>query len=381
MAAAVKSALPIVLVCGEDDLAVKQRARQLYQQWCTEVGGMDHEIIDAGAATGSEALRALAKLREALQTLPFFGSAKVVWFQNCTFLVEEGPGAPQAVTASLVSLADELKALRWNDLRLLISAGKVDRRRTFYKTLDKIGSVEAYAGLSVEDRDWADQAEACVQQELRALKKTMTEEALGELVAAVGPNLRQLRTETEKVTLFVGDRTSIGLDDVLAVVSRNKQARAFALGDALGDRDLPKLLRCLDAEVWEMRLDSQKTPIGILYGLIAKVRVLLLLKELLRLRLVKPEPDYARFKAQLPGVPTNLLPEDKRYNPLAMNSYVLFKALPQARQYSSEELVRAMDLLLACNQRLVSSGLDKVAVLQQTLVQIVGTSPTKRPSR
>jgi hypothetical protein len=40
-----------------------------------------------------------------------------------------------------------------------------------------------------------------------------------------------------------------------------------------------------------------------------------------------------------------------------------------------------MDLLLACNQRLVSSGLDKVAVLQQTLVQIVGTSPTKRQSR
>ena len=35
------------------------------------------------------------------------------------------------------------------------------------------------------------------------------------------------------------------------------------------------------------------------------------------------------------------------------------------------ELVRAMDLLLQCNRRLVSSGLDEALVLQQTLVQIV----------
>ena len=33
-----------------------------------------------------------------------------------------------------------------------------------------------------------------------------------------------------------------------------------------------------------------------------------------------------------------------------------------------------MDLLLHANQRLVSSGLDERIVLQQTLVQIVGTA-------
>jgi hypothetical protein len=60
-----------------------------------------------------------------------------------------------------------------------------------------------------------------------------------------------------------------------------------------------------------------------------------------------------------------------------MNPYILFKALPQTSRYSSAELVRAMELLLACNQRLVSSGLDDAVVLQQTLVQIVGT-PTEQ---
>ena len=65
------------------------------------------------------------------------------------------------------------------------------------------------------------------------------------------------------------------------------------------------------------------------------------------------------------------LPEDRRFNPRSINPYVLYKALPQVKRYSQAELVRAMDLLLQCNQRLVSSGLDEALVLQQTLVQIV----------
>lgn len=79
-----KHSAPLVLVCGEDDFAVKQRAKQLYLQWAEELGGMDHEIIDAAVSHSGEALKALAKLREALQTLPFFGSGKVIWLKNCT---------------------------------------------------------------------------------------------------------------------------------------------------------------------------------------------------------------------------------------------------------------------------------------------------------
>ena len=71
-------------------------------------------------------------------------------------------------------------------------------------------------------------------------------------------------------------------------------------------------------------------------------------------------------------VPADQLPADRRFNPLALNPYVLYKALPQVKQYSQAELVRAMDLLLQCNRRLVGSGLDDSLVLQQALVQIVG---------
>jgi len=108
---------------------------------------------------------------------------------------------------------------------------------------------------------------------------------------------------------------------------------------------------------------------------------MLLLKEMVREGWVKPEADYGRFKAQLERISPEQVPQDRRFNPLAINAYVLFKALPQVKKYSQGELVRAMELLLRCNQRLVSSSLDESLVLQQTLVQIVGDAETRPAAR
>jgi len=369
--AVAKHSPPLALVCGEDEFAVKQRARQIYLQWTEDVGGMDHEIIDAAVANSGEALKALGRLREALQTLPFFGSGKVIWLQNCTFLGEERAATAQAVTDSLVGLAQELKDFEWQNVRLLISAGKVDKRKVFYKTLAKLGTVETLSGWSADDRGWADQAEVWARKAIHARQKDISDEALAELVTRVGANARQLDSEIEKLVLYVGGQKEIQADDVAAICTRSKTARAFALGDALGDRDLPRLLRCLDESLWEVKLDPQKSEIGLLYGLISKVRAMILLKEMMSEGCVKPDMDYNRFKAQLERVPAEQLPEDRRFNPLAINPYVLYKALPQTKRYSQAELIRAMDLLFECNHRLVSSSLDESLVLQQALVQIV----------
>ena len=371
---AVQASAP-ALVCGDDEFAVKQRAKQLYLQWCEELGGMDHEIIEASVTNGGEALKAIARLREALNTLPFFGSGKVVWLRDCNFLGDERAASSQSVTETLGELAEELKHFDWSPnrgVRLLISAGKVDKRKIFFKALDKIGSVDSFSAWSADDKGWAERAEVAARAAVRGRKKEISGEALAELVERVGPNPRQLENEIEKLCLFAGNREMIEVAEVAAVCTRNKTARAFALGDALGDRDLPRLLARLDEELWEAKFDSQKSEIGLLYGLISKVRAMLLLKEMLREGWIKPETDYNRFKAQLERVPADKLPTDRRFNPLALNPYVLFKALPQVRRYTQDELVRAMDLLLRSNQRLVSSGLNETLVLQQSLVQIVG---------
>lgn len=375
----VAASAPLVLVFGEDDFAVQQRGREFFRAWQEELGGEDHETIDARVGNGGEALAALNKLYAALNTLPFFGGGKAVWFKDCSFLGDDRTASSGTVTEALGELADTLKKFDWRGVRLLITAGKVDKRKTLFKTLQKAGAVEEFAGWSANDRDWVDRAEMLVREALRARGKSIDEEGLAQLVQNVGPHPRQLQMEVEKLATYAGESPEIGRADVSAICVRNKQAQAFALAEALGDRNLPVALRILDEELWSMQFDKQKSEIGLLYGLITKVRVLLMAQELMRGGKLKPATQYAAVKSQLERLNPDEFPKDRRYSPLGVNPYVMFKAAPQARNYSAGELVRAMEVLLESNRRLVSSGTEERLVIQQALIDIIGEAP--RPAR
>ncbi len=112
------SLAPLTLVFGEDDYAVQQRGREIFRDWQAELGGMDHETIDARVGNSGEALNALKKLHEALNTLPFFGGGKAIWFKDCSFLGDDRTSASGAVTEGLADLADTLKKLKWGSVRL-----------------------------------------------------------------------------------------------------------------------------------------------------------------------------------------------------------------------------------------------------------------------
>ncbi len=287
------------------------------------------------------------------------------------------------MTGALTDLAKSLKEFRWDSIRLLVSSSKPDKRRLFFKWMEATGRVELYAALSADDKDWATRAEGEVIKAIRAAGKDIRDDALAECVARVGPNLRALINEVEKVILYVGDRKIVSVDDIRAITTQQKQAQAFALGEALGDRDLPRLLRLLDRELGEIRsgIEKGKSEIGVLYGLISKVRALLVLRELRDRSLLKPVSDYNAFRAQVERIPAGQLPEDRRFNPLAGHPYVAFQAFRQSDNYLLPELTRAMELLLEANLKLVGSSMDEGAVLRQALVEIVGTQPREKVRR
>jgi DNA polymerase-3 subunit delta len=275
------------------------------------------------------------------------------------------------VTEALGELADELKSFKWEGVKLIITSPKVDKRKVFYKAIDKLGTVESFTGWSIDDKDWIDAAEMAARQQLRELKKEISDDALGLMVANVGPNNRALTMEVEKLSIYVGERAKITVGDVEAIVSRNKQAKSFALGDAVGGRDLPKVLKILDQELWSMQTDSQKSEIGLLYGIISKMRTILFLKEMVKEGWIRTDAQYPQFKAALDRVPAESLPQDRKFNPLAMHPFMLYNSLGHTKRYSSEELVRAMELLLIANQRLVTTSTDEALILQDTLIKIV----------
>ena len=359
---------PFCLVYGDEDFLVRDRANQVYEAWCAAAGGEDHEVIDGTVRNASEALEALAKLNEAVQTLPFFGGAKVVWLRAANFLGDERTASSRDVTDRLNGLAKDWETFDWQGVQVLISAGKVDKRKGFFKSVKKIASIE---DLSVADKERGSKAALIVRQRLTELGKKITSHVADELILLAGSSLQQLHTEADKLAAYLGERDEVTRQDVHEISTRTKQAQAFALGDALGERNLPKLLRVLDEELWVVKLDAKKSPIMLLYGLISKVRTMIFLKELTRLKWIRPDGGYPQFKSQLEAIPDERMPDDRKFNPKAMHPYMLFNALGHARRYSEEELTRAMDILLRCNRQLVSSSTDDTLLLQQALVQIV----------
>jgi len=267
-------------------------------------------------------------------------------------------------------------------IRLLISAGKVDKRKSFYKKFQKTGEVAIFNGWDASKTDWIPEAEKRIEQIFAEANIRIGQDAMSALIESVGPNARQLNQETEKLMLYCGDKEEASVEDVHQVVSRNKQARAFALGDALGNRNLPLAMKCLDEELWEMKLDRQRSAIGLLYGLISKVRTLIMVKEMQRKGWLRMERQFFRFKQQLEQVPEAGLPSDPKLNPLRLNPYVLFRALPQASHYNIQELVKAMDTLYTANLQLISSSMDDAQVLQQSIVTIISKpeAPAAKPN-
>jgi len=359
---------PLCLVFGDEDFLVRDRASQVYEGWCAEAGGEDHQIIDGTVRNAAEALEALAKLNEAVQTLPFFGGAKVVWLRGANFLGDERTASSRDVTDRLNGLAKGWETFDWQGVRVLISCGKVDKRKAFFKSAKKIAAVE---DLSITDKDRGSRAALIVRQRLAELGKKISPHVADELILLAGSDLQQLHTEADKLAAYVGEREEVMRQDVHEIATRTRQAQGFALADALGERNLPKLLRVLDEELWVVKLDAKKSPIALLYGLITKVRTMIFLKEMLRLKWIRTGGGYQQFKSQLEAIQDDRLPDERKFNPKAMHPYMLFNALGHARQYSEGELTRAMDILLRCNRQLVSSSTDDTLILQQALVQIV----------
>ena len=85
--------------------------------------------------------------------------------------------------------------------------------------------------------------------------------------------------------------------------------------------------------------------------------------------------------AALKRLPAGLLPEDKRFNPARMHPFPVSKALGQCRHYTLSELREAMDRLLLCNLRLVSSSLDATLEIQSALIEIIGRDPAQTSGR
>lgn len=368
-AAKTKALAQICAVVGSDESEVKRVARARADE-LTPPGGGDFgcDIIDGVADYADAAAERIHQTIEALLTFPFFGGEKLVWLKSATFLADDPTGRAQAVTDALEKLAETLSSGLPESTRFLLSAVGVDKRRTFYKTLGKLGKVEVFDKLDAGKSGWEQDAAEVVERSARERGLRLSADALELFTLYTGGERRVIENEIEKIDLYLGPtRREVNADDVRLLVPLSRAGIVFELGNALAERNLHRALELLDQLLFQ-----GESAIGILLvALIPTVRNLLVVKDLMaRHRLQRPAQPFFFGKTleRLPAEATAHLPRKKDGT---VNAFSLGIAASHVQRYTLPELRLALEACLAANIQLVTSGLEPKIALCQLLVKII----------
>ncbi len=360
----------IYAVVGSDESAVKTAASELAVQLApADAGDFGVETIDGCADNGAQAAVRIRSTIEALQTLPFFGGGKLVWLKNANFLGDSKLGGAVAVQEALEELSAALEGdLGGGEVKFLLSAPEVDKRRSFYKALAKRAELQVFDKLDASRSGWEEEATDLVQSLGKRRQLRFEGEALDLFVLLTGGDTRTIQNELEKLDLFLGAKErQITLEDVRTLVPISRGGVIFELGNALAARHLERALALV-----RRLLDQGESAIGILLvAIIPTVRNLLLAQDLMRRHgLPRPSAPFSFISTlnRLPAQATAHLPRKKDGS---INGYTLGIAAMQAHRFEEEQLIAGLEACLTANLQIVTSQLDHELILNQVVVKLL----------
>ncbi|HYF37377.1 MAG TPA: DNA polymerase III subunit delta, partial [Prosthecobacter sp.] len=319
------------VVLGTDDARVKETAMQIVQRLTPpEASEFANEVIEGNADNAEHAGQICSSVIQALQTMPFFGGAKVVWLRAANFLGDSQTGKAQAAVQGFENILDVVEAGLGPDVKFVLSANVIDKRRTAYKRLSKLANIEVFDKPDTSKAGWEQAVMGQAAAKARALGLTFETGALDLLVQMAGDDTRQLENEIEKIDLYLGERRRCGLQTVRALVSMSRAGVVWEIGNAIGTRDLERALELLGVLMYQ-----GQNAIGILLAaIVPRVRSLLIVKELASKHKVN-RGNYAGFCTSLEALPSSAtahLPRKK--DGTGFNAYPLFLALNEAGRFT-----------------------------------------------
>jgi len=170
----------------------------------------------------------------------------------------------------------------------------------------------------------------------------ISSEATALLAALVGPDLRLLDTEIEKLLLYAGDRM-VTTEDVQLLVSHAREASVFDLVDCVGRRETGRALRLL-----HRLLDEGEAPLKLLAMLARQIRILIQLHEI-----AEHETDPREMARQL-----------------RLHPFVVQKGLSQARNFEPDQLAAAHERVVQTDWAIKSGRSEAVLALDMLVVAL-----------
>ncbi len=364
-------------VVGSDDGLVREKALLLYNQLTGGVDdGFTHETIDGIADNSESAFEICSSTVQALLTLPMFGGDKVVWLRNANFLADNVTGRSQRTEAGVESLRATLERGIPNGVKFLLTAQGVDKRRSFWKFIEKTADVQVHDRIDTSRDDWQDQVASLVTKRAKELNLHFHPDALALFVMLAGEQSQQIGNELEKLDLFLGEeRREVTEDDVRVLVPLSRAAVVFEIGKAIQLGNAARAIQLIDQQ-----LEADESAIGIMRASIIGVVRNLFMAKLIIDKFKVPTGSYGAFSGGL----NRLAEADRAWLPQkkdgsGVNVFPIFLASDNAKNFDLAGLQHVMEATLKADQALVTTGLDHRLVLHRLIVEIA--SARKTPAR
>jgi DNA polymerase-3 subunit delta len=364
-------------VVGSDEGLVREKALLLYNQLTGGVDdGFTHETIDGIADNSESAFEICSSTVQALLTIPMFGGDKVVWLRNANFLADNVTGRSQRTEAGVESLRATLEKGIPDGVKFLLTAQGVDKRRGFWKFIEKAADVQVHDRIDTSRDDWQDQVASLVTKRARELDLRFHPDALALFVMLAGEQSQQIGNELEKLDLYLGtDRREVTEDDVRVLVPLSRAAVVFEIGKAIQIGNASRAIQLIDQQ-----LEADESAIGIMRASIIGVVRNLFMAKLIIEKFKVPTGNYSAFSGGLNRLPESdraWLPQKKDGS--GVNVFPIFLAADNAKNFELAGLQQVMEATLKADQALVTTGLDHRLILHRLIVEIA--SARKAPAR
>lgn len=360
--------MAIHAVFGTDEGRVAEEALALFNELKPADGDeFANDVVEGVADDAEGAFQICARVVEAVQTVGFFGGAKVVWLKGASFLGDDRTGAAERAKAGVENLLDCLKAGVPDEVQVLISARGVDKRRAFYKWLQKNAEVRSFDKIDVSKEGWEDEVAVMVERRAKERELSFEGEALELFVQLAGEDTRQVENELEKLGLYLGPSARVTVEDVRQMVPASRKGVIWEISRAIERGDAARAVELIDA-----LLLKGESAIGLMRAaIIPTMRNVFYAK--LALDWGAPTPAGRNYRA-FQGALENLPPEKRAIFPKkkdgGVNAWGLFAAAGTVGRRSLKKCQDGLEQCLRADKSLVTTGLDHRLVLHRLVVEL-----------
>ncbi len=264
---------------------------------------------------------------EATETFPFLADKRFILVKDCGFF-SEGKKAESDLLADYIADIPETTCI-------VFSEEKADKRLKLYKAAEKNGKVAVYDKL--KDDDLA----VILEKKLTKNGIKTSKSVCMYMVRNCGADLEQLKTESDKLLAYLGDKKTVTIEDIDAVCAKNAETKVFDMIDAMIAGNKKKAI-----EIYRNMLLYNEQPVGILYLISRQFRIIIKCKNL-------NENGYSDADIA---------------KKLGLHPFAAKGAVRQSRGFSYEDLEKALNKCIETDYMIKSGRVDDEVAVEMLIL-------------